>query len=161
MAKTSLICFRTSENLRSALEKISQTERRPLSSTIEYILYEYVEQREPKDVSGEKRRYPRRGVSVPALVTMAGAESGGVHAGIVKDVSLGGLKISLPRDLEERLQESPTMSIVFTLPETKRALTVECAPKHLSHTNGEINIGTAFVNTDFASCQNLQDYLLQ
>ena len=41
------ICFRTSEDLRKELERISTSERRSLSSLIENILYDYMELKEP------------------------------------------------------------------------------------------------------------------
>ncbi len=52
--RDTVICFRTSDDLRKALEKVSETDRRSLSSVIEHILYDYVERREPKGVTEEK-----------------------------------------------------------------------------------------------------------
>ena len=63
--RDTVICFRTSEDLRKALEKISEADRRSLSSVIENILYDYVDRREPKEVEEEKRRFPRRKTSLP------------------------------------------------------------------------------------------------
>ena len=87
------ICFRTSEDLRKALEKISVMDRRTLSSVVENILYDYIKQREPKAVAEEKRRYPRIKISAPALVS---GLNGAVHAGVVNDISLGGINLSVP-----------------------------------------------------------------
>ncbi len=92
--RDTVICFRTSDDLRKALEKVSETDRRSLSSVIENILYDYVERREPKGVGEEKRRYPRKKISAPALVTDL---DGVVHAGMVNDISLGGLHHLGPR----------------------------------------------------------------
>ena len=67
--RDTVICFRTREDTRKVLEKISKMDGRSLSSVIENILYDYVERRELKKVTEEKRRCPRKKVSAPALVT--------------------------------------------------------------------------------------------
>jgi len=160
MAKTITICFRTSEHLRNALEKISTEERRTLSSTIENILYTHIEdKKEFKQIQEENRRYPRKSVSVPALLSFNSETS----AGIVLDISLGGLQISIPVGSQLEIKEdedNSTFSIVFTLPEIKKPLSVQCLPKHIVHSNGETTMGVSFADTDFANYQALQNYLI-
>ena len=150
-----VICFRTSDNLRKALEKVSESEKRSLSSIIENVLYDYVKSREPKGIAEEKRRYPRKKVSAPALITDL---DGVVHAGLVNNISLGGLHISVPSNFHVELQDDSTMSVVFTLPQSEKPLTTQCAPRYV-HANGQINIGSSLVDTDFHSYQALQDYM--
>jgi hypothetical protein len=155
--RDTVICFRTSDDLRKALEKVSETDRRSLSSVIENILYDYVERREPKGVSEEKRRYPRKKVSAPALVTDL---DGVVHAGMVNDVSLGGLHISVPNSFQQEMREDSKISVVFTLPQSEKPLTMQCAPRYV-RPNGQINIGASLVDTDFHSYRTLQHYLTE
>jgi hypothetical protein len=162
--KNVTICFRTTDDLRGALEKISAEQRRSVSSTIEMILYDHVAQREDmRQTQSEKRRYPRKPVAVPALVTDADAQQKQVHAGIVLDISLGGLKISIPDTYQfevEEDKENARISIVFTLPDSKRPLAVKCVPEHVYRTDGDTMIGASFADTDFASYQALQNYLI-
>ncbi len=153
--RDTVICFRTSDDLRKALEKVSELERRSLSSVIENVLYDYVKLREPKGVDEEKRRYPRKKVSAPALVTDL---DGVVHAGMVNNVSLGGLHISVPDNFHVELREDSTISVVFTLPQSEKPLTMQCVPRYV-HANGQINIGASLVDTDFHSYQTLQNYI--
>ncbi len=153
--RDTVICFRTSDDLRKALEKVSETDRRSLSSVIENILYDYVERREPKGVGEEKRRYPRKKISAPALVTDL---DGVVHAGMVNDISLGGLHLSVPNSFQQEMREDSKISVVFTLPMSEKPLTVQCAPRH-THSNGLMNIGASLVDTDFHSYRTLQNYL--
>jgi hypothetical protein len=143
--------------LRRALEKISEADRRSLSSVIENILYDYVGRREPVGVKEEKRRYPRKRVSAPALVS---GLDGTVHAGMVNDISLGGIHISVPRGLKVEVRDDLRMSVVFTLPRGDKPLTMQCAPRHV-HSNGQTGIGASFMDTDFQSYQSLQDYLVE
>lgn len=156
VTRDTVICFRTSEDLRKALEKISEADRRSLSSVIEHILYDYVGQREPKGVDTEKRRYPRKKISAPALVS---GLDGSVHAGMVNDISLGGIHFSVPGGFEVDTGEDSAMSVVFTLPQSDRPLSMQCAPRHV-RANGQTGIGASFMDTDFQSYQALQNYLM-
>jgi hypothetical protein len=156
MTRDTVICFRTSDNLRKALEKFSEADRRSLSSTIENILYAYVEEREPRRAEGERRRYPRKRISAPALVT---GPDGAVHAGMVKDISLGGIHISLPRDFQCEVRDDARLAVVFTLPDSTKPLTIQCLPRHVN-TDGQTNIGASFLDTDFQSYRVLQDNLM-
>jgi hypothetical protein len=155
--RDTVICFRTSEDLRNALEKLSETDRRSLSSVIEHILYDYVERKEPEGGSEERRRHPRKKISAPALVTDL---DGVVHAGMVNDISLGGLHISVPNNFQQEMREDSRISVVFTLPQSEKPLTMQCAPRYI-RSNGQIGIGASLVDTDFHSYRTLQNYLTE
>lgn len=164
MARSVTICFRTSENLRSELEKIAAEDRRTLSSTIENILYDHLEKRKSAtSYKEEKRRFPRKNVSVPVLISRPGEPLQEPRVGMLIDVSLGGLRISVPGGLPLELQadgESSRLSIVFTLPHIKKALTVLAVPRHVFKYEDETGIGTSFVDADLATYQTLRSYLM-
>ena len=164
MNKNITICFRTSEDLRNALEVISKAERRSLSGTIENILYRHLEDRnEYKQMREDKRRFPRKSVAVPALIRELGSTDATMQAGIVLDLSLGGLHLSLPDNYQYEIsedRETSRISIVFTLPNGKRPLTMQCVPKRVYPSDSETRIGASFIDTDFASQQALQNYLV-
>jgi hypothetical protein len=164
MIKNITICFRTNDDLRKALAKISEQERRSLSSMIENILLEYLEEGKAlKRTKEEKRRFPRRPLEAPALIRGLTPDSKDVSAGIVLNMSIGGLQISIPSSYQYEIrgdQESATFSVVFTLPEGRRPLTVQCAPLHATSINGETNIGASFCDSDFTSYQAIQNYLI-
>ena len=156
MSRDTVICFRTSEKLRKALERISGEEKRSLSSCIEKVLYAHIEGRKPKSVETERRHYPRKTTSVPALVR---GLDGAVHAGTIHDISLDGIRISLPPGFQSKGGEESPISVVFTLPGSERALTVECLPRHI-HPNGQTTMGASFIYTDFQSYQTLQGHVM-
>ncbi len=156
MSRDTTICFRTSEELRKALEKISSEEKRSLSSFIENILYAHIKERELKNVDGEKRLYPRKKISIPALVR---GLDGTVHAGMLQDISLDGIRISVPQGFQCEAGEESAISVIFTLSEGERALTVDCLARH-THSNGQTTIGASFIFTDFQSYQTLQGHIM-
>jgi hypothetical protein len=164
MSKSIMICFRTSEELRDAIETIAKKERRSLSAMIEKILYKHLEERKDyKPVQQENRRYPRKMITSPALITELDSENTSPKVGIVVDISLNGLQISIPDNYQYDIQEdgeTSRISIVFALPDYKRPITMQCVPKRMYPSGNETRIGASLIDTDFASCQALQNYLV-
>jgi hypothetical protein len=164
MTKNITICFRTSDGLRKALEKISEQERRSVSSTIENILYAYLKDGKAlKQAKEERRRYPRKALDAPALISGLTPDSKDLSAGIVSNISLGGLQVSIPSNYQYELEEekeNARISIVFTVPQSKKPLSVQCVPQHVSCIGGETNIGASFCDSDFACYQTIQNYLI-
>jgi hypothetical protein len=140
--KDALICLRISNDLRSSLRRISELDRRSLSSTVENILYTYTEQRRLQDLAEEKRRYPRKTISAPALVR---GPDGTVHAGMVHDISLGGICVAAPRDFPCEAGEDFRISVVFTLPKSETPLAVQCIPRHV-RPGKQVHVGASFID---------------
>lgn len=164
MSKSIMICFRTSEELRNAIEVIAKEEKRSVSAMIEKILYKHLEERKDyKPVQHENRRYPRKMLTAPALIRELSSENTSQQVGIVVDISLDGLQISVPDhynyDIREE-REASKISIVFTLPDYKRPITMQCVPKRAYPAGGDTRIGASIIDTDFASYQAIQNYLL-
>jgi hypothetical protein len=151
------ICFRTTEDLRKALEKLSVMERRTLSSVVENILYDYIKQREPKAATEEKRRYLRVKISAPALVS---GLNGAVHAGVVNDISLGGINLSVPASFPHDMRPNSKISIVFTLRMSEKPLSMQCSLRYIRSDDPK-SIGVSLIDTDFHSYRILQDYLTE
>ncbi len=70
--KDAMICFRIGKRLRLALERISEEDRRSLSSTVEYILHDHLARRATESLGKERRGHARRTISEPALLRDAG-----------------------------------------------------------------------------------------
>ena len=164
MTKGITICFRTSENLRRELEKVAVEDRRSLSSTIENILYDHLEKRKAAmRFQEEKRRFPRKNIAVPALISGPGPQYTEPRAGMLVDISLGGLRISIPGGLHLEVGadgESSRLSILFSLPHIRKALTVQAVPRHVFKYEDETGIGTSFVDADVATYQTLRSFLM-
>jgi hypothetical protein len=164
MSKGITICFRTTEVLRDAIELIAQEKKQSISATIETILHQHLEDRKGcKPAEQENRRYQRKMITVPALITEPGSENASPQVAIVVDISLNGLQISIPDDYQYEIQddrETSRISIVFALPDYKRPITMKCVPKRIVPSGSETRIGASLVDTDFASYQALQNYLV-
>ena len=161
MKKDITICFRTSENLREALERVARGERRSLSALIQNVLHDYLNQKRIPPSDKEKRRHPRREVSLPAFTSLGDSE--GAHPSIIHDISLGGLRLSLPKEARVSIhedEEKTYIDILFALPAEKSPVKMRCKPGRIRQTNGEIEVGVAFADCDFPNYQKVQNYLI-
>jgi hypothetical protein len=158
------ICFRTSEELRNALETVAREDRRSLSSVIELVLTDYLKMK--RDFSDrdqiERRRYPRKQVTIPAYVEVS---DGGVtrHGAVILDLSLGGMRVSVPKECVSKIYEKGKKShfeTSFTLPSENKPVRVVCKPERVVPSNGNVYVGARFVDADFTAYQRLQQYLV-
>jgi hypothetical protein len=162
MRKEVTICFRTSEELRSALERAAREDRRSLSSAIELILTDYLEKNHEFPHQKERRRFMRKQVSIPAQVRSNDWEKK-EHTAVILDISLSGLRVSLPKESMPEIyegEETPTFETSFVLPREEKSIRIVCRPQRVVPVNGNIHVGASFVDSDFTNYQQLQQYLV-
>ena len=123
MKKDSLICFRASKDLHESLAQVAKKDRRSLSSTIEMVLTNYLKERKAfRGVEKEKRQYPRKTLSVPAVINQPAHGQMGI--GAITEISLGGAKVLIPKDFKHQIlidSQGSRFEIVFNLPSRKQA----------------------------------------
>jgi hypothetical protein len=165
MKKEITICFRTNEELRSALEVVAREDRRSLSSAIELILTDYLKKNRefPDRGQQEKRRYPRKQVALPAYIKKCESETMQQHGAVILDMSLGGLYMSVPKECVSAIYEggdSSEFETTFVLPEGQKSVRVVCKAERVVPSNGTAFIGASFVDADFVNYQKVQHYLV-
>jgi hypothetical protein len=153
--KDTIICFRITRELRDILQRISRAERRSLSSTVENILYSYLQGRAIKEFKTEQRRYPRKKLDVPVLVR---DKNGVIYPGGTGDISLGGVRLSVRGDFKCGIGEDFALSLVFALPEAEKALSLTCVPRHVSGID-QVRIGASFDDSGSPDYDYLSQYL--
>jgi hypothetical protein len=168
MSKTSskkdvTICFRTSEDLRNAIEEYAVENNRTLSSMIESILSGYLKkQARYKGIDHEKRCHVRKPVSVPAFINEVNTESKSYQPGVITDISLGGLNIAIRKEVLDKINidnSTAAFEVIFVLPEATQPLNIQCKPARFVDNPEDVQVGAAFVDSDFKSYQTLQKYL--
>ena len=162
MKKDKSICFRACVELHEALIQVSAEDRRSVSSTINIILADYLEKRKAlgKPID-EKRQFPREILSIPAVIDQGETQQIGIAA--LSDVSLGGLKISMAKDMENRPKidfEGTRFDVIFSLPLGNKQIRLACEARSVIEAPDTINVGAAFVDADFENYQTLQKYLM-
>src|SRR5208337_4479440 len=139
MKKEITICFRTNEDLRSALEAVARDDRRSLSSAIELILTDYLKKNKdfPERDQQERRRYPRKAVTIPAYVKTRDSDAT-QHGAVVLDLSLGGMGVSVPRECVSKIYEGGEKSqfeTSFVLPDRNKPVRLVCKAERVVPSN--------------------------
>ncbi|MGD0274745.1 MAG: PilZ domain-containing protein [Syntrophales bacterium] len=164
MKKDIIICFRTNKDIRKFLDKIAKEERKTLSSIIENILYHHLKAKMTfKGPKEERRAFTRKKVSCLAFIHEVDAKTKEFETGIIMDISLCGLLISVQKGAKLEIPEDSKTNkfhIVFILPEFQRPINMICQPQWISESKEVVQIGADFVDSDFQSCQILQKYLI-
>jgi hypothetical protein len=161
MRKEVTICFRTSELLRSGLEAIAHEEKRSLSQVIEIVLEEYVKDHHESLSQEERRRFTRKETTIPAFVKNADSYTTAPHGAVILDISLGGLRISLPKEYVSEVSEKSGGSqfeTSFVLPEGNKPIRVVCKSHRVVPKNGNVYVGASFVDAEFVAYKQLQEY---
>ena len=161
MSKETNICFRTSAELRESLMEIARSERRTLSGLVQAVLEGYIEQLNSAPVEGERRAHRRKPARLPVYVSQPGKE-GHTQLGTVKDVSLGGVRISLPEDSNVEVWRDGKevhLDLLMMLPNQKTPTALKCRTCRLERENGSIEVGARIKGYESADFDKLQSYL--
>jgi hypothetical protein len=164
MKRDARIYCRTNEQLRDHLESYAAAEKRSVSSVIEFALAEFLRNRsEMKGEAGEKRRYRRKNVTIPALVKATTTEESGLESGLVMDLSLGGLCMALTKESATDLGDgakNKRFEAAFVLPGVQKPVRILCRRERTVPLGDGCCVGASFVGADFDYYHHLQEYLL-
>jgi predicted DNA-binding protein len=164
MRKDITICFRTIQEIRTALEAVSHKTKRSISLVIEDIISSYLKDNEAlQGTEKEKRRFLRKGVNIPVVVRDQDAETSQLQAGTIMDISLGGVRISLSNDYAYEISiggQDDQFEAIFTVPTEKRPISIKCRLHRVITNTDDKQLGASFVDSDFSSYKTLQSYLI-
>jgi hypothetical protein len=164
MRKDITICFRTIQEIRTALETISHKTKRSMSLVIEDIISSYLQDNKAlQSTEKEKRRFLRKGVNIPVVFRDLDAEASQLQAGTILDISLGGMRISFSNGYCDEISiggQDNEFEAIFTLPNEKRPISIKCRPHRVIADMDDKQLGASFVDSDFSSYKTLQSYLM-
>jgi hypothetical protein len=115
------------------------------------------------DISKEKRRYKRTITSIPAFINKNGSGKEIAPIGSIMDISLGGLRVSIPRGMKYKVLtglRKAEFEITFTLPGEKEPIRVNCKSRRVVDSEDNIHVGASIIDADFHSYKSLTDYLM-
>jgi hypothetical protein len=162
MTKDSLISFRTSKALHEAISQVAKEDRRSLSSTIEIALTNYLKEKKAlPGVGNEKRQYPRKPLSVPAVIDQQ--QPGQMAIGTITDISLGGVRVLIPKDFRHQIlidTQGSRFEIVFNLPAENKPIRLSYESQRVVDGEDSVHVAATFVDADFKNYKALQTYLM-
>ncbi|HUN55638.1 MAG TPA: thioesterase family protein [Smithella sp.] len=113
-------------------------------------------------IENEKRHHQRKIVHIPTLVNKMNKEWNSYHPGVIQDISLTGLRLSISKksgytfNIEDG---ETTLDIVIALPDKTEPFKIKCRSYRLTDNDDVIDVGAAFVDSNAAYNQLLQKYL--
>ena len=108
----------------------------------------------------ERRRYARKAVTIPAYVKTGDSDR---HGAVVLDLSLGGIRIAVPKECVSKIyegQEESQFEASFVVPGMNETIRVVCKPRRVVPSDRDVQVGATLVNADFRNYQILQQYLV-
>ncbi|WP_462323530.1 PilZ domain-containing protein [Desulfoplanes sp.] len=162
MGKDVMISFRTNGKLREALKKMAKEEKKSLSAMIELILYQKMAQF-PVAQPSDRRDYPRKKDTLPVIIRAGNGTGRVIEGGTITNISFGGVRISMPKDLGSRIVEEEgerDFDILFTLPDEVKPVSLKCSLKNIAESKDSVIVGASFMQPDSPSCQTVQRHLM-
>lgn len=164
MSKNRQICFYTSDRNKKFLEDIANEKGVALDIFLENIVVEYLSKIGPAKSFDEKRAFPRREANLPVVVQMnLNKNETHYRTGVIKDMSVNGIKISLPKytristELGSVIQN---FEILFKIPDTSEPIVFECEAVRVNKQNDHIEVGAEFTNSDFYCMQAFHKFMM-
>jgi hypothetical protein len=111
----------------------------------------------------ERRHHSRKAILAPTLIKKYDLVGTMLCTGAITDISLGGVSITIPKDVKCEITLDPRKSkfeIVFTLPSEKRPICIACESLRVVNAEESIHVGAAFIDADLQSYKALQTYLM-
>jgi hypothetical protein len=164
MNKDNTICFQTSSEIKSLLEKIAEKESQSVSSVVETIICHYLKNdKSLGSVFQNRRRYERKEVSIPAYIGDPRWQRHDFVAGTILDISFGGIRMSIPKGTKveiENADETDKFSVIFRIPDYHWPVNVKISPRRVIDSEEVVQIGASLTNPDFHAYSALQKYLI-
>ena len=154
------ICFRTSAKVQAAMKAAAEREQVNVSALINSLLNDFIQAKTGSD----KRRYSRKDSSIPVIINGETASGPVLLTGTIQDVSLGGVRIAIPKHEQATLvinADVKNFEIVFRLPDgSTRPVSMTCKPSRVSKVGDDLHIGAAFQDGDLQSYFEIQSFVM-
>jgi len=162
--KDNTICFQTSSEIKSFLEKIAEKENQSVSSVVESLICGYF--KNDKAVAGifqNRRRFERKKTCIPAYIGDTRWQRHDFVSGTILDISFGGIRMAIPKGTRVDIHDvgaSDEFSVIFSTPTSLWPISVKITPQRVSESADEIQFGASLINPSFQAYSALQTCLI-
>jgi acyl-CoA thioesterase FadM len=114
-------------------------------------------------IENEKRHHQRKTVHIPMLINKMNKAWKSYHPGIIQDISLTGLRLSISKNSGYTFNiedGGTTLDIVIALPDEAAPIKIKCRSYRFMDNDDVIDVGAAFVDLNSASRQLLEKHLM-
>jgi hypothetical protein len=167
MKKDAIYSLRMNSNVREALQRASNRERRTVASLLDKIITDYLTKEgflSGADFGAERRKFQRKKITMPTETILKEGSEQKSYPGVVLDLSLGGALITYPKNSGIRFSSIgglPHFGLSLQIPGVKDELRFDCNTKHMRDTGDEIHIGACFDRPEQNQLQELDNFLFK
>jgi len=111
----------------------------------------------------DKRQYPRIITSIPAFISNGRSGKEKLPIGSIIDISLGGLRISIPRGMKYKVlngSKTTEFEIITKLPNGNKPIHLKCKSQRVVSSKDNIHVGASVIDADFRSYRAFKNYLM-
>jgi PilZ domain/Arc-like DNA binding domain len=165
MKKPVMFCMRMSQTMRDSLGDAAERDHRSVTSLLQKIIADYLEEKGfavEHYAPDERRRFPRRKVTLPATTHLRAGRRVESVPGLVRDISLGGVLLSYPKGPRRKVPSVggvPDFELGLQLPSTQEHIYFSCHARRMFDVGNEIQVGAAIGDADQENMQKLKSYL--
>ena len=165
MKKDTIYSLRLNSMIRDTLKKAAEVECRTVASLLDKIITDYLKKEgflSRPELGAERRRFLRDSIPLTSRTILKTGEKIDSIPSVVRDISLGGVKLIFPKDAEIKITPSAMRShfeLCIDFPKDGQQLTFACDTRHIHRTDNEIQIGASFENMSLDAIQSLRGYL--
>jgi hypothetical protein len=116
-----------------------------------------------KGFKKEKRQYPRIITSIPAFISNGRSGEEKLRIGLIIDISLGGLRISIPKGMKYKVlngSKTTEFQIIAKLPDGNKPIHLKCKSRRVVPYKDNIHVGASVIDADFHSYKAFKSYLM-
>ena len=140
---------------------MAKKRKRTLSALIENILAQTITKRHEQEE--ERRKYPRKNEKIPIVIHGTSKSNYYYHSGEIQDISLGGVRIRIPKNCKCRLRSDDKdniFEVLFKVYQSDEPIIIKCSSRRFEQREEGTIIGAAFHEAELHSYQRLQTHLL-
>ncbi|MGO9137206.1 MAG: PilZ domain-containing protein [Syntrophales bacterium] len=111
----------------------------------------------------ERRQYPRIITSIPAFISNGRSREEKLRIGSIIDISLGGLRISIPKGMEHKILnglQATEFEIIAKLPNGNKPIQLKCKSKRAVYSKDNIHVGASVIDAASRSYEAFKSYLM-
>jgi hypothetical protein len=164
MKKDAVYSMRMPTQIREALKRAAQKERRTVASLLDKIITDYLAQQgywSGPEFGAERRRFTRKKIKLPAKTVYGTGTGKKSFYGVLLDISSGGALVTYPKGSDIKLPSNETMpqfQLCLNVPQQGQELCFDCQTRHMRLTADEIQVGARFSNPKEKYLQQLHRY---
>jgi hypothetical protein len=151
MRKERIFSLRLTAAMREALGKAANRERRSVASLLEKIIADYLSKEgirwEKAPLHDERRQYPRKGVSLPARMTiLESQEICEETEALVENMSMGGAYVSYTNGHRSPWKLASGIHLVVRIPRSSDPMEIGCRAVRVMRDEHKVGVGLQYVD---------------